>query len=73
VAGGEDQPEHVVGDVGIELDLVHRVLRLRVQSGLDVELGGLPLEGDGAPYGVDVTAARDGGQPGAGVVVGNAL
>ena len=72
VAGGEDQLEHVVGDVGVELDLVHRVLRLRVQPGLDVELGGLPLEGDGAPYGVDVTTARDRGQPGAGVV-GHAL
>jgi len=65
VAGSEDQPEHVVLDVRVELDLVHGVRDLRE---VPADLLGLALEADLTSHAVDVAAARDGGQPRARVV-----
>jgi hypothetical protein len=60
VARGEDQPQHVVLDVRVELYLVHGVLGLRE---LPADLLGLAVE-DGLPsHAVDVATACDGGQP----------
>ena len=65
VARGEHQPQHVVLDVGVELDLVHRSL---VITELATEQLDLALQCHGATDRVDAAAARHGHEPGARVV-----
>jgi hypothetical protein len=65
VARGEHQPQHVVFDVGVELDLVDRSL---VITELATEQFDLSLQCRGATNRVDATAARHGHEPGARVV-----
>src|SRR5208282_3848037 len=65
MAGGEDQPQHVVLDVVVELDFVHGVFRF---GELPAHLSDLALEAGLPPHAIDVATARDGGQPGTRVV-----
>jgi hypothetical protein len=65
VTRGEHQPEHVVSDVGVELDLVHRSL---VITQLATDQLDLALKCHGATNRVDAAAACHGHEPGARVV-----
>jgi hypothetical protein len=65
MARGEHQPQHVVLDVGVELDLVHRSL---VIAELTTEQFDLALQRHGATDRVDAAAAGHGHEPGARVV-----
>ena len=58
MAGGEDQPQHVVLDVVVELDFVHGVFRF---GELPADLSDLALEAGLPPHAIDVATARDGG------------
>ena len=65
MAGGEDQPQHVVLNVVVELDFVHGVFRF---GELPADLSDLALEAGLPPHAIDVATARDGGQPGTRIV-----
>jgi hypothetical protein len=65
MARGEHQPQYVVFDVGVELDLVHRSL---VITELTSEQFDLALQRHSATNRVDAAAARHGHEPGARVV-----
>ena len=68
VAGGEHQPQHVVVDGRLELDLIHRIGGSSVGSEVAADQLDLALERHAAADRVDAAAPGDRHEPGARVV-----